>query len=242
MTRGALSVCARPADALALAAADEGAFALLGDGEGYFSLAFMTPFGPCVRRYPAGDGLSFMAVVAAQNLAAGQRVAALWMPDASGRSAAALALAAAFDASDVPPAGPPGAAADALAEFAARRPRDGHTAWTASPMHERPFRNGESLVARIEPCAGGHAVMWGDRDGRDAGVHVVIPRDATPPEEAIVSACVGRVLTEVACVMPGADGAPRMVQVLYLDVGHAFAAAFHDGRRPRHGLLPGLAA
>lgn len=237
-----LSVCACPSDALALATAPDGnAFAVLVSGDS-FTLAFMTPFGPCARDYPCGEGDAFLASVAGQHAAAGATGAALWCADAERAEAVAASLGKAFVRVDAGrPAGGSRAPEEALAAFRLTPPPTGERAMAFAPVPEPDFRPGDALRARASREGDGWAVRWLRRDGADAGLHVLLDRKPTRDEEDTLRTCEGRVATATYVSLPHGGGR-RVAQCLVIAVTPAFAAAFRDGRLPRHGGLGGEAA
>ncbi len=232
-----LLVCACPAEALALAAAPGGdAFAMLVRGDS-FTLAFMTPFGPCARDYPCGEGEGFLASVAGQHAASGATGAALWCDDAARAEAVAGALGEAFVRVEAG-RGAPGTRSpdEALAAFRLAPPPTGERTMAFAPVPEPDFRPGDALRARACREGGGWAVRWRRRDGADAGLHLMLDREPTRDERDALQACEGRVATATYVALPQGGGR-RVAQCLVIAVTPAFAAAFPDGRMPRHGGL-----
>lgn len=233
-----LVVCACPAEALSLASAPGGdAFAMIVHGDS-FTLAFMTPFGPCARDYPCGEGASFLLSVAGQHAGSGASTASLWCGDEVTTRAILESLGDGFrrDAGAVPPDADATCPRDAIAAFRRAPAPTGSRAMAFAPVPEREFRPGDALRPLASREGDGWAVRWRRSDGAEAGLHAVLDREPTRAEAEAMAGCQGRVATATYVALPHGGGR-RVAQCLMITVTPAFAAAFRDGRLPRHGGL-----
>jgi hypothetical protein len=210
-----------------------------------FTLAFSTSFGPCLRSHAFGEDAGFLLRVideTARGKSEGVSIAG-----ASGTLAERILSMPGLGATGAPCPGPLPEAetAAALAAFAAARPpvpvHSGRgpsaraRSSTIAPCPGTAYEHGQVLRPRFERREQGCAIRWRRADGGDAGIHVLLDRMPSQEEIALVRGADGVVVSVVPGAMPWRDGT-RRVQTLLLDVPHAFASAFPDGRMPRHGL------
>ena len=221
------------------------AVVILGDE---FALAFSTPFGPCLRRHGVdggpGDPAGFLLRVLAESSRGAYSCVAV--AGASGPLAEAVLAAPGLSVSGAP--GSPVGQAEgeaALGGFARQRVRipvhsgrggDARArVTTIAPCHGVAYERGAVLRAAAEDRPDGCVIRWRRQDGGDAGIHLVLGRQPTGAERSLVAEADGVVVSVVPGAMPWRGGT-RRIQTLVLDVPHAFAEAFPDGRMPRHGL------
>ena len=93
---------------------------------------------------------------------------------------------------------------------------------------------------RVQPVAaafqGGVAIRWVSR-GREAGVHVILPRKLTGTEIRLIAATTGRIC-DFAHFDPDPNQSGDRFQVIVIEAPAPFAAAFADGRLPRPDIMP----
>lgn len=210
--------------------------------EGTFTIAFTTAFGPCLRNYQRGDGDAFLLRVIREStggdhdevaiageggfvrtLNADPRIRAQGAPLPVDRAEAEAALAEFSRArTSIPVHSGKGAAARARTS-------------TIAPCPGRAYETGAVLRCVVEPRGDGCVLRWRRADGGDAGIHLLLDRMPTGEERTVLGNAEGKVVSVTPGSMPWREGT-RRVQVLVLDVPHAFAEALPDGRMPRHGL------
>lgn len=224
---GVLVSCVSASEAVARALASSSTATAIAvrqaDGGPCLELGTVTPFGPVVRRWSPADHSFIDAVIGDTVRAAGQ-VFVFARRDDDGRFAPFAqegAVFAAFDgAKPVPPA-----ITDGGMNYA--------TWWSIAQSPDgEDFDIGDVLTLHEERDGARTELRYRGRDGRDAGLHVVLDRELGDEERRIVQATEAIVQRCAFGVGLENSGDRYRTQTLVLRIPLELATSFDDGKAP----------